>query len=142
MGAAEIAAEIFFRVAAFLVSKKNDSLLVEGGQTSDQSPIFAKGPVSAELEHVRCAVFEVVEEVGALGMADDLDSLPRGEVSINLAPGICPFFLEGGDFRLCAEFLFARKFSKFFDPLFQFGKRLFKFEGGDGFGFGHRTKEV
>ena len=141
VSAAEIAAKIFFCVAAFLVTKKDDALLVEGGQTSDQGPIFAKGAVSAELEDVSGPVFEVVEEVGALGMADDLDSLPRGEISINLAPGICPFFLEGGDFRFGTEFLFARKFSKFFNPLFQLGKRLFEFEGGDGFGFGHGTKK-
>ncbi len=142
VGTAEIAAKVFFGIAPFLVSKKDDPLLVEGGQTTDQGPVFAKGAVSPELEDIGCPLLEVVEEVGALGVTDDLDPLPGGEVSVHLATRLGPFFLEGGDFRFCAEFLFARKFSKFFDPFFQIRKRLFKLQWSDGLGFGHRCRRL
>ena len=61
---------------------------------------------------------EVVKKVGALGMADDLDALPRGKVSINLLACGGPLLLQGGDFGLSSQLLLTGKLAKLLDAFF------------------------
>ena len=70
-----------------MVAKKNDAVWTEGGESADESAIIAIGAVSAEFDDVGRGEAEIVEKVGALGVANDLDALPRGEVAVDLAAG-------------------------------------------------------
>ena len=70
-----------------MVAKKNDAVWTEGGESADERAIIAVGAVSAEFDDVGRGEAEVVEEVGALGVANDLDALPGGEVAVDLASG-------------------------------------------------------
>ena len=125
-----------------MVAKKNDAVWTEGGESADESAIIAVGAVSAEFDDVGRGEAEVVEEVGALGVANDLDTLPGGEVAVDLAASSGKFLGQSGDFRFHADFLFPRNFAQFFQPTFQIGEGLFEFEGSDGSGFGHRSKII
>lgn len=134
---AEVSQKIFFGVAPFLMAEKDNALLIERGQTPDEGSVFAKGAVAAKFEKFRSPLAKVIEQVGALRVAHDLNALPRGKVAIDIAPGIGPFLLEGGDFGFGPEFLFTRKFSEFFDPFFEVSQGLFEIEGSNRFGFDH-----
>lgn len=122
------------------MAKKNDAVWTEGGESADEGAIVAVGSVSSEFDDVGRGEAEVVEEVGALGVANDLDALPGGKVAVDLAAGGGKFLGQGGDFCSHADFLFPGNFAQFFQPTFQIGKWLFEFEGSDGSGFGHRSK--
>ena len=78
MGTSEIAEEIFFCIPTFLVAEEDNALPVQGGQTADQRAIFTKGAVAPEFEEFGGAVAQVVEQVRALRVANDLNTLPRG----------------------------------------------------------------
>ena len=100
------------------MAKKNDAVWTEGGESADEGAIIAVGAVSAEFDDVGRGEAEVVEEVGALGVANDLDALPGGEVAVDLAASSGKFLGQGGDFCSHADFLFPRNFAQFFQPTF------------------------
>ena len=77
MGTSEIAQEIFFCIPTFLVAEEDNALPVQGRQTSDERAIFAKGAVASEFEEFGSAMAQVVEQVRALRVANDLNALPR-----------------------------------------------------------------
>ena len=102
------------------MTEKNDPLLIESGETANEGAVLPKGAISAELKKFGGPLAQVVEQVGALGVTNNLDALPRSEVSINLFAGSQQFFLQGTDFQLGAQLLLARELAELVDPFFEF----------------------
>jgi len=121
VGAAEVAHEVLFGVATFLMAEKNDPLLIESGETADEGAVFPKGAITAQLKKFGGSLAEVIEQVGALGVTNNLDALPRGKVPVNLFSGDRPLFLQGADFQLGAQLLFAGELAEFVDSFLEFG---------------------
>ena len=107
MGASEVAEEIFLCVSPFLVTQKNDLLFSQGGETTDESPVLAVDPISPQFKDICGSQAEIVEKVRALGVTDNLDALPGGQVAVNLPARFLEFFLQGGDIRFSSKLLFA-----------------------------------
>ena len=140
MGAAEIAHQVFLGVPAFLVTQEDDLLRANHGKATDQGVVIAKGTVAAQLDDFGSAQAEIVEEIGTLGVADDLDPLSGAEFSVNITASLLEFFLQGGDFGTGLDLLFASEFAQLIEPLLEFNEGLFKLQRGDGFGLGHKVK--
>ena len=102
--------------------------------------VVAEGAVPAKLHHFGGAEAKVIKEVGALGMADNLDPLPGAELAVNLPPGFLKFFHQGGNFFPRLDLLFARQFAQLLQPLLKLDERFFKLQRGNGLGFGHEKK--
>ena len=75
---AEIAVELLFGVAAFLLADQHDGLAVEPAHAADDGRIVAEKAVAVDLLKVGQDALNVVERVRPLGMARVLDSLPGG----------------------------------------------------------------
>ena len=118
VSAAEIAHQIFFGIAAFLVAEKDHALVVEGGKSAHEGSVFPESAIAPQFEELGGSLAEVVEEVGALGVANDLDALPRGKVSIDLLACGGPLLLQGGDFGLSTQLLLTGKLAKLLDAFF------------------------
>ena len=84
------------------MAKKDHPLFAERRKTSDERAVIPVGAVAAEFDDIGGAEAQVVEEVGALGVADNLDALPRGEVAVDLTAGGGEFLGQSGDFAFCA----------------------------------------
>jgi hypothetical protein len=93
--------------------------------------VVTEETVSVEFDEIGHDRVDVIEEVGACGMACDLDALPGGQVPIE---GL-PFLLEVLSGRNQEGILGIAAFSQFGDPVFEFGDGEFKIErlyGHDG----------
>jgi len=115
-------------------------LLADHGKAADQGVVVSEGAVAAQFDDFGGAQTEVVEKVGTLGVADDLDPLPGGEFAVNLTAGLLQFSLQGGDLVAGLNLLFAGKLAQFIEPLLELHEGLFKLQRGDGFGLGHKGK--
>lgn len=83
VGHAEVAGEVFAGVSTLLLGNDHDGFAVEEGGAADEGLIVPKGAVSVELLKIGKDGLNVVEGVGALRVAGELDALPSGEAGID-----------------------------------------------------------
>jgi len=69
------------------LSDDHDGLAVEKGGAADERAVIIELTVPVELLEVGADERDVIEGVGTLRVAGDLDLLPRGEGGVDLALG-------------------------------------------------------
>ena len=74
---AEVAVELLLGVAALLLGHDHDGPAFEAGQAGDNGGIVAEGAVAVDLLKIGEDALDVVERVGALGVAGELHPPPR-----------------------------------------------------------------
>ena len=87
MGGTEIAQDVFLGVAALLRADDHDAVFAQFGKAADHGAVFGKQPVAVQFLKIGESGLDVIQRVGPLGMAGQLDALPGGEVRENLPPG-------------------------------------------------------
>ena len=77
MGHAEVAADTFFRGAAFAVADDHDFVVAEPGHAAGDGFVVAKGAIPVNLAEIRKDSLDKVHGVWPLRMTGPLDSCPR-----------------------------------------------------------------
>ena len=129
---AEVAADFFFGVAAFLVADDDDALAVKPRQTADDGVIVGIVAVAVQFLEIGTERGDVVQSIGTLRMAGNLGNLCRRELGIDGFGQLVAFFLQAFDFIADVHGGFALDETQFFDFFGQFGNRLLEIKK-DGF---------
>ena len=87
VGAAEVAHHIFLGVAPFLGAHDHDAFVAQFGESTDHRLVVGVEPVAVQFGEIVKGKPEVVERVGAAGVAGELHPLPRGEIRVNAPAG-------------------------------------------------------
>ena len=95
VGAAEIAAKVLLGVPALLLADDHDRATLEEGRPADGGLVVHEQAVTMELLEVVEEHPDVIEGVGAAGVARQLDPLPGVEVAVDLPAGLLELGLEG-----------------------------------------------
>ena len=132
---AEVAADFFFGVAAFLVADDDDALAVKARQPADDGVVVGEMAVAVQLLEIGAQRGNIVESVGTLRVARNLRNLRGREFAENGFGQIAAFFLQTGDFVGNIDRRIVLYQAQFFDFFCQFGNRLFKVEK-NGFHYG------
>ena len=82
---AEVAADLFLRVAPLLMPDDRDGDTPEDREPGDDRRIVGVLPVAMELDEVGHERLDVVERIGAPGMPRDERLLPRREARVDLS---------------------------------------------------------
>src|ERR1700726_220634 len=112
MGATKVAHDIFFGVAPFLVGDNYATSRAELGQTAGHRLVVCKMAIAVQFGPASKAALNVIEGEGPLDVAGDLDPLPGGEISINVAAGVANFCLDRFDFRGEIDVVFIGMFAQ------------------------------
>ena len=80
----------------------HDGPPVEPGEARHDGRVVGEAPVPVQLLPVGEEGLDVVQGVGALGVAGDLHRLPRRELGEDLLPGLLELLLEGGQLLVAA----------------------------------------
>ena len=128
IGAAEVALDVLLQLAAFLMA--DDGALATGdrGEAAGHRLVIGKKPVAAEFDEVRERKLEVIERIGARGMAGDLHALPGGEVQVNLAFGFLDLRLHVVDFVVEVDVVGAGVAFEIGELFLELDDRFFKFK--------------
>jgi hypothetical protein len=129
MGEAEVVADVFLGVVAFLVADDHDAFVADAGKSAEEGAVVAEAAVAAHFHVVAGEELEVIEGVGAGGMAHDLDALPGGEVGVELFAFDGELGFEGLDFGAGVDDVFGELGLEGLDFLFEFYERFFKLQG-------------
>jgi hypothetical protein len=105
VGHTEVAAELLLGRPALLVTDDRDRLAVEPREARHDRGVVRERAVPVQLEHVVEDPLDVVEHVGPVRMATELDLLPDVEVLVDVAREIDRALLEPGE--LVVEALLA-----------------------------------
>ena len=73
---------------------------------------------------------DIIQRVGALGVARQLNALPRSEIQKNLPPGFLEFFFDQLEFlvKTDAQGMLLRLCPEFFELVLQFDDRFLEIE--------------
>ena len=82
----------------FLRADDDDAVFAELGETADHGAVLGKEAVAVQFAEVGEGGVEIIQRVGALGMAGELNALPGGEVGVNLPAGFLEFSLRSAGF--------------------------------------------
>ena len=99
MGAAEIAAEVFASIAAFLMTDDDYGLAADAGKATGHGLVVADAAIAVEFAEIGEGVGDIIQHEWPAGVAGDLDALPGRQVLIDGAARIGEHALHGGDFR-------------------------------------------
>ena len=125
VGGTEIAADVFLGVAAFLGADEHDAVFTEAGEAADDGLIVGVKAIAVEFGKIGKGGGEIIEGVGAAGMAGELDALPWGEVRKDGLAGFLELGLHLGDLGLQAD---GRVLFEFIELALQFEDRLFEIQ--------------
>jgi hypothetical protein len=123
VGAAEVAFQIAFGVAALLRADDHDGFALEVGEAADDGPVVAEKAVAMEFGEAGGEHADVVAGVGTQRMAGHLDFLPSAHAGIDL-------FLRLGDFEFHALHLGGHVDLLVLAEGPEFGEFLLKFQDG------------
>ena len=84
VGATEVAKDVFLGIAAFLLADEHDRAAVKFGGSAYDGRVVPEVAVAVDFLEIGKSVLEVVQGIGALGVAGELDFLPGGEVGVDL----------------------------------------------------------
>jgi hypothetical protein len=102
MRGAEIAQNVFLRVAALLRADDHDAVFAQFGKTADHRAVLGKKPVAVQFLKIRKRTVDIIQRVWPFGMARQLDALPGGEVG-KICRRVSSFFFDELDFLLEAD---------------------------------------
>ncbi len=128
VGHAEVAADVFLGFPAFLLAEQHDGLAVEPGGAADDGLVVAEEAVSMKFLEVGEDVVDIVEGVGAEGVAGELDLLPGGEVLVDGGLGGLEFFLDGADFGADVQILLGGEAAEVLELGFELAQGFLEFE--------------
>ena len=94
---AEASHHIFFGGATFLVAEDQHRLAVEAGEAADQRRVVGEGAIAVQLDPVGEELLHVVERVGPVRVARELDDLPARQVAEDLLLQLGAALLEAAD---------------------------------------------
>jgi hypothetical protein len=94
---AEIAADLLLRAAPLLVPDHQHRHAVEGAEAADDGRVIPEAAVAMQLDEVLEQALDVVERVGACGVARQLHLLPRRQVGEDLLLQLPRARFEEGD---------------------------------------------
>ena len=114
---------------ALLVADDHDAFVADAGEAADEGAVIAEAAVAAHFHEVTGEELEVVEGVGAGGMADDLDALPGGEVGVELVALLLELGFERLDLGAGVGDVLGELGLERLDFLFEFDQGFFKLEG-------------
>ena len=129
MRAAEVAQEVLLGVAALLLADEHDAAPADRGKAAGHRVVIADVAVAVQFQELVEAELRVVEHVGPLGVAGDLDALPGGEQGVDFLLQPLEFLFQLRD--LDREFfgrldvVLAAQLVEF---LARFHERFFKFQ--------------
>ena len=135
--AAEVAAEVFLGVAAFLLAEDHDRTAFEESGATDDGLVVHVQAVAMQLLEVVEQHADVVQGVGATGVAGQLDALPGVQVAVDLAAGLLHLDLEGLDLLGDVHPGGLGRGPEGVDLVLELPEGLFEFEGEAGLGRGH-----
>ena len=128
LGHAEIADDVLLGVPTLLLGNDHDGAALEEGGATDQCPVVVKLAVAVELLKVGAEGADVVEGVGALGVAGDLHALPRGEVGVDVPLGDLDLFLDGGQLAGHVDVVLKGLLVQGFELLLEFAEWFLELE--------------
>jgi hypothetical protein len=99
---------------------------IEKGGAADQGAVVVELAVAVELLETGADRLDVIEGVGALGVAGDLDFLPRREGGLNFALGGADFLFDGVDFAGEVHVGLDGLLAQFIELLGEFAERFLK----------------
>ena len=106
-GTAEVAPDVLLGVGALAVPENRHPTTVEGAQTGEHRLVVAEVAVAVELDDVGEERLDVVLGLGSLGVARDLDAVPRREVLVGVVAQPLDLLGElldlGGEFGVVGE---------------------------------------
>ena len=101
VGAAEVAQHVLLGVAPLLCAHDHDPCVAQLGEAGDHRLVVGVKPVAVQFGETVKGAVEVIERVGAPGVAGQLHSLPESEARVNaisgfldLGPDLIGFTLE------------------------------------------------
>src|SRR5262249_13692366 len=130
LGHSEIAMELFLRIAALLVPDHDAALAAEARHSANDRRVVGKRPVAVELLEPGEQAVDVVERVGALGMARDLRDLPCVELAVNLLGERLAFLLEPRDLFGDVQRRIVLDETQLVDLRLELGDRLLEIQEG------------
>src|SRR3954447_4532623 len=98
MGGAEIAFDVFFCVSALLRADYHHALLTDFSKATDHGFVFGKKAVAMQLMKVGKRGPQVIESERTAWVPGQLDALPRGQITVDLAACFLELFFHPGDF--------------------------------------------
>ena len=116
---AEIAKQLLLRVAALLLADDHDRLTVEPRESADHRLVVGIAAVAVEFNEVGRNCLNIVECVRALGVPGELDTLPTGQVGVNLFAQPVQFLLQRSDLGIEFDILPHREVFHIGDALLQ-----------------------
>src|SRR5205085_664255 len=91
---AEIAKDLFLRIAAFLMADHHARFAAEPGEPPDDRGIVSESTVAVQLFEALENTVRVIEGVGALRMTRDLRNLPSAQFAVDVACQALALFLQ------------------------------------------------
>jgi hypothetical protein len=110
------------------VSNEHAGIATEASDAADDRKILCKSPVAGQRLEVRNEPADIVSEMRALGVARDLDLLPRVQLLVELAMDAVLLGRELRDFLDNIELVDVREVAKFLDLALKLGDWLLEFE--------------
>ena len=123
---AKVARCAFFGVAAFLVSQHHAGVAIKARQATHNAQVIGKVAVAMQLHKVREDFVDVVQRVGALGVAGNLGDLPGREVAVDVFDELLAFFAELVNFGGDIDCRLVLHVAQFFDFSFKLRHRCFE----------------
>ena len=128
MGGAKIAHHVLLGVASFLVSDNDATLGAKHRQTTRHRCVIGKTPVAMQFNPVRETPFDVIQSKRPLSMARNLDSLPCGQVVVDLLSCFAKLCLQCFYCRIKIDIVLIRVILQILQSPFQFEDRSFKIQ--------------
>jgi hypothetical protein len=123
---AEVALDLAFGVAAFLVADDDDAAAIDARDAADDRRVVRVGAIAREFVEFLADDADVVERVRPRRMARQLRHLPRREVAEDLGGLHAQLALQRGDLVVDVERVAATGAAQFLELGFQIGDRLFE----------------
>ena len=128
MGAAEVAEDVFLRVAPFLIRDHGDGPAVDLGQTAGHGGVVAEEAVAVQFGEILEAEGKVVQGERAGRVPSDLHALPSGQVLVDFLPHAADFLFDLPDLRVDTEVRAIGLFTQPLQLLFQLGDGFFEIQ--------------
>ena len=106
----------------------HDGLTVEVSQSAHDSFIIFEIAVAVQFDELLAHLADVVEGIGAFGVAGELDFLPAGEVAVDLFASIADLGFELFDHGLHIDLSFFADLFDLIELFVELFERFFKFE--------------
>src|ERR1700676_1066566 len=97
MRAAEIAHDVFFRVASLLVRDDHATIRTEASESARHRLIIRVKAIAMQLDPIGETPLDIIEGEWTLRVARDLNTLPCAQVVVNVAPSPLDLFLHRRD---------------------------------------------